>query len=435
MEQIITAKLKLTVTPEEHSLLRRTQLAYRDSLNFASQWSFQNGKTSSQMDIHSSCYSLIREKFSLPAQMACSVSRTVGSTYKSLWTKLKQNLKSKKAGHTKKRYKGLDKPPCFSSPVVSYVLGRDYGFKKDCQVGLTTLEGRINLKYEGYSKHIELLQESKNIGGAKLWYDKPKKKFYLLVSIIIQKQDPIFTDHKQVIGVDVGLRYLAVATNTKQESIFFSGKTVRHKANQYARLRKKLQQKGTRNSKIRLIAISGRERRLKLDTNHKISKAIINLYPQAIIGLEELSGIRDRTKRKKGKKASVKQRKSNAVYSKWAFSELHNLLAYKSVLNGSMTVKVDADYTSKACPCCGHTSSNNRPNKGLMFECENCHFKLHSDLVGARNIALRTLFVRQDWMKTGVLSVRPNVSNYEAKAERLQRYSELRWSLDTSPLF
>jgi putative transposase len=33
------------------------------------------------------------------------------------------------------------------------------------------------------------------------------------------------------------------------------------------------------------------------------------------------------------------------------------------------------------------------------------------------------------------LSVRPDVSNGEAKAERLLRYSELRWSSDTSPRY
>jgi len=98
-----------------------------------------------------------------------------------------------------------------------------------------------------------------------------------------------------------------------------------------------------------------------------------------------------------------------------------------------MAVKVDAHYTSLACPMCGYTSDANRPNKGLLFVCQSCHAILHADLVGARNVALRTLLIRQDWMSTGVLSVRPDVSCDEAKAARLQRYAELRWSIDTSP--
>jgi putative transposase len=156
-------------------------------------------------------------------------------------------------------------------------------------------------------------------------------------------------------------------------------------------------------------------------------------YPHALIGLEDLKDIRERTKRKRGKKASKKQRKANAAYSKWAFAELHSMIAYKALLRSSMAIKVDANYTSKACPMCGHTCDANRPHKGLLFVCQNCHYILHADLVGARNITMRTLLIRQDWVSTGQLSLAPDVSDEEAKAARRLRYAELRWSLDTSP--
>src|SRR6266702_1092771 len=125
-------------------------------------------------------------------------------------------------------------------------------------------------------------------------------------------------------------------------------------------------------------------------------------------------------------------RKGNRHASQWAFAELHSSIAYKALLAGSMAVKVDAHYSSLACPMCGYTSAANRPHKGLAFVCRSCQYTLHADLVGARNIALRTLLVRQDWMSTGVLSIRPDVSSDETKAARLQRYVELRWSPDTS---
>lgn len=433
MNQVITAKLKLTLTQGQHSALRETQFAYRDSLNFASQWCFENGKVSNQEKIQRATYTEIRSRFGLPAQMACNIPRMVGATYKGLWTKVRENTKALKAGHTKRSYKGLDKAPKFVSPVITYNIGRDYGFKKDNHVSINTLNGRVVAKYEGYYGHIDLIHGGDKIGAAKLWYDKPKKQFYLLVSIEVGIDDPKPTDHKQVIGVDVGRRYLAVATNTKDESKFFPGKEIVHKANHYARLRKRLQQKGTRGAIRRMMAIGQRERRLKLDVNHVVSKRIIERFPRAIIGIEELSGIRERTNRRRRKKDTKKQRKANAVTSKWSFAGLHANLAYKSVLNGSMTVKVDAEYTSKGCPKCGHISDGNRPGKGLSFHCECCGFRLHADLVGSRNIALRTLLIRQDWMSTGALSVRPDKSDREAKALRLQRYSELRWSPDSSP--
>ncbi len=236
-----------------------------------------------------------------------------------------------------------------------------------------------------------------------------------------------------MVGVDIGIRYLAVTSTTKGACAFYSGKRIVPKANHYARLRKRLQMKGTRSATRRLVVISGRERRLKQDANHVVSKRIAVGYPQSIIGVENLTDIRERTRRKKGKKASSKQRKANAVYSKWSFAELQGMIAYKALLHGSMAIKVDAHYTSKACPMCGHTCDANRPNKGLLFVCQHCQYTLHADLVGARNITMRTLLARQDWARTGTLSKCPDVSSDKAKAERLRRYSELRWSLDTSP--
>jgi len=164
-----------------------------------------------------------------------------------------------------------------------------------------------------------------------------------------------------------------------------------------------------------------------------VSKRIVERYPHSLIGLENLTDIRERTRRKKGKQASKKQRKSNARHSKWAFAELQSMIAHKALSHGSMAIKVDAHYSSQACPMCGHTSKDNRPGKGLLFVCQQCHYTLHADVIGARNITLRTLLMRQDWMSTGVLSVRPDVSDSEAKAARLARYAELRWSPDTSP--
>jgi IS605 OrfB family transposase len=255
-----------------------------------------------------------------------------------------------------------------------------------------------------------------------------------------------------VVGVDVGTRYLATTATMTNDSHFYPGKRVRAKADHYARLRKRLQQKGTRSATRRKIALSGRERQLKLQTNHSIAKQIVQAYPQTLIGLEELTDIRERTKRrtrrrkKHGKgteRVSKKARRANRHASQWAFAELHGMITYKAALSrSSLAIKVDPDYTSQACPLCGYTDKGNRPGKGLLFGCRNeqCPYRLrtgqpytlHADLVGARQIAMRTLLTRQDWIRTGVLSVRPDVSNVETKAARLSGYAELRWSSDTS---
>jgi len=190
MKQMLTAKLKLHTTPEQFAPLRRTQLAYRDALNYVSQYSFAHGKKSNQQWLQRETYDEIRLRFHLPSQMACNVPRQVGATYKGLWTKVKQNAQARQAGRTQKRYKGLDEAPKYVSPTLTY-----------------------NYKYD-YS-----------------------------------------------VGDDVGIRYLAVTSDTRGESTFHSGKSRVAKANHSARLTQRPQKNGTRSATRRLVVMSGRERR------------------------------------------------------------------------------------------------------------------------------------------------------------------------------
>ncbi|HEY9707310.1 MAG TPA: transposase, partial [Oculatellaceae cyanobacterium] len=385
--------------------------------------------------IQKEVYYTIREKFKLPSQMACNVPRQVGATYKGLRTKLKQNEEAIRSGRTKKRYKGLDEPPKFVSRTCTLNYLRDYSFTKDQKVSVITLDGRIKVNYQGYSKHLEMIQAGvAKIGGAKIWYSKPSKTYYLLVSMEVEVPELEPSDIKRVIGVDVGQRFIAVAADTRNKTQFFSGKQVRHKASRYVKARKSLQRKGTRSATRKLVSLSGRERRFIADTNHCIAKLVVT--PGTLIGLENITHIRERTKpgaKRKGKKASKKQRRANRNKAKWSFAELHGFIDYKAVLSGSLAVKVDAHYTSQACPCCGHTSKENRLNKGLTFVCQSCGYTLHADLIGARNIALRVLLSRQEWESTGRFSAVLDASSVEAKAERLQRYPELRWTIDAIP--
>lgn len=431
MEQVITAKLKLHLSSEQKSALREVSLAYRDALNYTSQIAFDNGKTSSGAKLQKLVYQDLRSRFGLPAQMACNVPRQVGATYKALWTKVKQNTEARQAGWTKKRYKGLDKAPKFASRTCTLNYQRDYSFKKDQQVSINTLSGRVVVPYEGYTKHLDWIRNGVKIGAAKLYYQKSSKTYYLLVSLELEIPDIMPESLNRVMGVDVGQRYLATAASVDNQARFFSGAEVRHKANRYHKARKSLQRQDTRSAKRRLAALSGRERRFSADVNHQISKQLAQ--PHTLIGLEQLTHIRERTLTKAGKRASKKQRRANRNKAKWSFAELHFFIDYKAVLHGSLAVKVLADYTSQSCPKCGHTARENRPNKGLNFECQCCGYKLHADLTGARNIALRALLVRQDWMSTGRFSAVPNVSDKEAKAKSLSRFLELRWSLDTIP--
>lgn len=430
MKQIITAKLKLNLSKQQRQLLTEVSLSYRDALNHASKVAFLHGKVSSGTKLQSLVYRDLRSIFKLPAQMACNVPRQVANTYKVLWTKAKQNTAAIKDRKTNKRYKGLDTPPKFVSRTCTLNYGRDYSFTKQ-GISIITLQGRIKVPYLGYSKHVELIRSGEaKIGAAKIYYARSSKNYYLLVSLELELPDIEPTDIKQIKGVDLGQRYLAVSCDSANNTQFFPGKEVLHKAQRYHKARKSLHSRGTRSAKRKLISLSGRERRHKLDVNHRISKQVVS--PNTLIGLEDLTQIREKTNCRSKKNASRKRREANSKQARWAFAELGSFIDYKAVLSRSLATKIDAYKTSQQCVRCGHACSENRPNKGLIFRCVNCCYELHADLLGARNICLRTLLVRQDWTSTGCLSANPNVSSDEAKALNRQRFGELRWTIETS---
>ena len=426
MKTILTAKLKLHTTSETGQRLLDTAGAYRKALNYTSQVAFEHGKLSNQVKLHGLVYPALRARFALPSQLACSVSRQVGATYKALWTKVKHNAVHRQRGYTPKRYKGLDQAPVFTSNTTTFTYQRDYRFKSGQRVSLTTLDGPVIVAYDGYAKHRDLIQKGASggvtFGAAKLWRDPRTHRFYLLVSVEVDTPDPTPESLKGIKGADLGERYLAVTTTPGNKTQFFRGGAIRHKGEAFQRVRSRLQSKGTRGAQKRLRQWQLRERRFKADVNHRIAKAIVE--PGFLIGLEDLSRIRERT--------NVRGRQNRRRRAQWAFAELGAFIAYKAQVAGGLAIRVDADYTSKGCPRCGHVDETNRPNKGLRFCCTACGFTLHADLVGARNVTLRTLLIRQDWMGTGLLSTAPDGSDDETKAKRLHRFLELRWNPDPS---
>src|SRR5262245_40744190 len=131
--------------------------------------------------------------------------------------------------------------------------------------------------------------------------------------------------------------------------------------------------------KRKLKALSGKERRFKANENHRISKRIVEKATDTGrgIGLEDLTGIRGRTRFRKTQRDKM---------SKWSFGELRGFIEYKAKLAGVPVIAVDPRNTSRRCPKCGHIEEGNRPTRGL-FLCRLCGYFDHADIVGATNIA------------------------------------------------
>ncbi|WP_033007063.1 transposase, partial [Geobacillus sp. WSUCF1] len=115
--------------------------------------------------------------------------------------------------------------------------------------------------------------------------------------IPMTKTIPTVDEHniRQVVGVDVGVNFLATAYDSQGKTIFFNGRKIKHMRAKYKRMRKTLQQKGTASARRKLKTIGQRENRWMTDVNHAVTKALVRQYGErTLFVLEDLTGIREK---------------------------------------------------------------------------------------------------------------------------------------------
>ena len=201
-------------------------------------------------------------------------------------------------------------------------------------------------------------------------------KWYVALPIRVTAAPAGCSSNHTFIGVDLGVvRHATVATPDRV--VFFSGKEARHRREHFAQIRRRYQ-RHRRTDRVKQQR--GKERRWMKNTNHALSRRIVDLaaqYPSPVIVLEQLDGIRDRTRGSK---------KFNRMMASWTFRDLANKIRYKAERLGIPVVFCDPRGTSKTCPKCGHATRSNRPEQG-RFRCVACGYQGNADMVGARNIA------------------------------------------------
>lgn len=355
MELVVTAKIKLLPNEGQKSQLIKTLKAIKLALNYSSKVAYDNNLLSAFKKLQNLVYADLRNQFSLKSQMACNVCSVVAGTYASM----KSN--------------GENTLAIYNKPKFQYSYNRDYSFIKDNFVSIGTLNKRIKLPFvtKGFEHYFDGTWE---FGTATLVYKKGK--FYLHIAV---KKEIVHSENiTNVVGVDLGMRFLATAIDSKNKLLFIDGKQIKQVKAKYAKLRKHLQARGTKSAKKKLKEISGRENRFMSNVNHCISKALLNFAEEnSLIVLEDLTGINLST--------TVKTKYRYYRFS-WSFAQLRQFIEYKALLKGISVITVNPKYTSQMCPKCGYTHKSNRNHKIHTFTCGKCSYTSNDDRIGAMNL-------------------------------------------------
>ena len=343
----LTAKVKLLVDTEQANLLRLTMERANACCDWISGVAWEE-KRFGQFSLHKIVYKNARTAFpELSSQVVIRCEAKVSQAY-ALDKKVKRAFKPLGAIE-------------YDARLLTWYVNKH-------EVSIWACGGRLRLTFQCGEHQLELLQG--RIGQADLVLIDGE--FYLFASCWVEEGKPI--DVIDVLGVDMGIVNIA----TDSDGQIFSGENIEDNRRKFAHRRRNLQHNGSKSAKRKLKSISGKQARFQKDTNHRISKHIVQKAQDTnrSIALEKLSGIRDRV--------TVRHRQ-RARHANWSFYDLRVKIEYKAKRVGVPVILVDPRNTSKMCSACGHIDSSNRPTQS-SFKCVQCGFADLADHNAAVNI-------------------------------------------------
>jgi putative transposase len=349
-----TMLLKLNPTEEQHRALLDTMHAFNAAANYVAEIAFSE-KTANKFALQKLVYGELRTTYKLAAQLAIRCISKTSEAYK--------------------RDRSIQ--PTFRPEGAIVYDERVMSFKGLLSVSLLTLHGRVLVPFQVGEYQQARMDSIK--GQADLIYRK--STFYLAVTLEVPTPEP--DNVSGILGIDLGI--VNLATDSEGES--FSGKAVEKVRQRHTALRQRLQKRGTKSAKRHLKKLSGKERRFRTNSNHVISKRIVQKAKTSGqgIALEELRHIRKRTEARLN-------RSQRSRHSSWAFGQLRSFLSYKAALAGVPLHTVDPRNTSRTCSACGHCVKANRKSQA-SFCCVNCGYADNADRNAAINISRASVMV------------------------------------------
>lgn len=195
------------------------------------------------------------------------------------------------------------------------------------------------------------------------------------IHIKVEKDVEPQSEYSGVLGVDLGVRHVAVTWNSVREKPRFYGKELRKIRGKYHYLRRKLQsEKKTEAVK----KIKDREHRKVDNQIHEVSREIVEKAKESdlAIFIGDLSGYRN----------SDFGSKVNRKLHSAPTHDLKQQIRYKAEEEGVLCKVIDESYTTVTCSSCGY-ERDSRPGK--EFKCPECDYQVNSDVNGAKNITER----------------------------------------------
>ena len=347
----LTVQVKLLPAVEQAASLKTTMETANAAADRLSELAWNAGEFR-RFPLHKLGYRTLRDEFPLSSQVVCLLTAKVADAYK-----LDRAVQRRFRPHGSIAY---------DLRILSINVTA-------LTVNIWTVNGRQKMPFVCGAREIALLAYPRGESDLIL----RGKEWYLNITVEVPEEKEI--EAVDVLGIDLGIVEIAHDSDGRN----YSGSTLNKVRHRNRSLRRKLQKKGTKSAKRLLKKRARREANFARNTNHVISKSIVQTAKRTnrAIAIEELNGIRPRIRAKRRQRASLHS---------WAFAQLGSFLEYKAKLAGVPLVRIDPRNTSRRCGKCGHTEKANRKSQSV-FSCKACGYTTKADFNGAVNIRLKGL--------------------------------------------
>jgi putative transposase len=214
-------------------------------------------------------------------------------------------------------------------------------------------------------------------------------RWFVSFTVEVQRAIPAGNGQITVVGVDAGVRHLAVlstgVTIPNPRAMERSSRKLRRLNRQLAR--RKPGSKRRKEARRRLARVHARAANLRRDTLHKLTTALAADHGTVVVEHLNLAGM-------------VRNRHLARVIADAGLAEVRRQLSYKTTWYGSRLVVADRFYpSSKTCSACGWVKAKLSLAE-RSFTCDACGLVLDRDRNAARNLATLVEHVAQSGWET-----------------------------------
>lgn len=261
-----------------------------------------------------------------------------------------------------------------------------FRFPQGCK--LEQQNNRIYLPKIGFIRY----RNSRHVSGSLKNVTVSQKcgKWYVSIQTEFEQETP--QPKGGEIGIDMGIARFATLSNGQHFQPINAFKTLKGKL---ATLQKQFKHKtkfskNWQKLKAKIAKLHHKIAHIRKNFLHQISSAISQNH--AIVYVEDLQ-VANMSKSAKGNAEqhgkNVKQKSGlNRAILDQSWYEFRRQLEYKLLWSGGYLIAVPPQNTSRCCPICHHTAKENRQTQEY-FECVQCAYQNHADVVGAINVLKR----------------------------------------------